>query len=160
MIGYGKNDLAETHDIDLEFHLKQLIKDIKHEIGMAIINTQNCNQLLLYTLVSQQFVSSFNLLIFLHYIVSLKMIFHESTVMQCVLITRQEKIWICMLKADDRGASFLDFIQSKFKSNISHVVSVRHQKLPFGQFQNKIGLKIQQLSHFVKLCIFGWHVDS
>lgn len=68
---------------------------------MAIINTQNCNQLLLYTLVSQQFVSSFNLLIFLHYTVSLKMIFHESTVMQCVLITRQEKIWICMLKADD-----------------------------------------------------------
>lgn len=86
---------------------------------MAIINTQNCNQLLLYTLVSQQFVSSFNLLIFLHYIVSFKMIFHQSTLMQYVLITRQEKIWIFMLKADDRGASFLD---SKFKSNISHVV--------------------------------------
>lgn len=90
---------------------------------MANIDTLNCNQLLLYTRVSQQFVSSFNLLIFLHYIGSLKMIFHQSALMQYVLITRQEKVWICMLKSDDRGAIFLDFRQSKFKSNISHVVN-------------------------------------
>lgn len=34
-----------------------------------------------------------------------------------------------MLKADDRGAGFLDFRQSKFKSNISHVVNCKYAAL-------------------------------